>query len=151
MFLASIPHTWAEAPMRTTSSTSVRTAVRFDFDGTTYEWRANQAPRLGRIATTYWNYKLAARYVFPHDVGFSTAYRPQSGFQVGRRATVQLPNAGAERVMANPYDDRAPSVGIFDVRVEKHVHLRNGAGLTLLLDGFNLFNDAAVLNYRTNR
>ena len=150
MFLTSLLHTWAEAPMRTTSSTSVRTAARFDFiDGTTYEWQANQAPRLGRVSTSYWNYKLAGRYVFSRDVALSVAYRLQSGFQVGRRVTVQLPNAGTERVMATPYDDRAPSVGIFDVRAEKGVRLRTGARLTLMLDAFNLFNDAAVLNFRT--
>ena len=51
--------------------------------------------------------------------------------------------------MANPYDDRAPSVGIFDLRAEKRLSLRRGVGLTLLLDAFNVLNDAAVLNFRT--
>ena len=149
MFLTSFLHTWAAAPLQTTSSTSVRTAARFDFvDGTTYEWKANQA-RLGRVATTYWNYKLVGRYVFPHEIGLTAAYRLQSGFQVGRRINVQLPNAGTERVMANAYDDRAPHVGLFDVRAEKRFGIRGGVGLTLLLDVFNVLNDAAVLNFRT--
>ncbi|MCY4030262.1 MAG: TonB-dependent receptor, partial [Acidobacteria bacterium] len=105
MFLTSLLHTWAEAPLLTTSSTSVRTAARFDFvDGTTYEWQPNQA-RFGRVATSYWNYKLVGRYVFPYEIGLTAAYRLQSGFQVGRRINVPLPNAGTERVMANPYDD----------------------------------------------
>ncbi len=149
MFLTSFLHTWAAAPLQTTSSTSVRTAARFDFvDGTTYEWQANQV-RFGRVSTSYWNYKLAGRYVFPYEIGFTAAYRLQSGYQVGRQINVQLPNAGTERVMANPYDDRAPSVGIFDLRVEKRLALRRGVGLTLLLDAFNVLNGAAVLNFRT--
>ena len=149
MFLTSFLHTWAAAPLRTTSSTSVRTAARFDFvDGTTYEWQANQA-RFGRVSTTYWNYKLVGRYVLPYEIGLAAAYRLQSGFQVGRRINVQLPNAGTERVMANPYDDRAPNVGVFDVRAEKRWELGGGVGLTLLLDAFNVLNDAAVLNFRT--
>ena len=149
MFLTSFMHTWAEAPLQTTSSTGVRTAARFDFvDGTTYEWQANQT-RLGRVVTSYWNYKLAARYVLPHEIGLTAAYRLQSGFQVGRQINVQLPNAGTERVMADPYDDRAPSVGIVDVRAEKRLGLRGGAGLTLLMDAFNVLNGAAVLNFRT--
>ncbi|MDE2691876.1 MAG: TonB-dependent receptor [Acidobacteriota bacterium] len=149
MLLTSFMHTRARAPLRTTSSTSVRTAARFDFiEGTTYEWQANQA-RFGRVTTTYWNYKLAGRYVFPRDIGFTASYRLQSGFQVGRRITVQLPNAGTERVMANPYDDRAPNVGIFDLRAEKQFALRDGVHLTLLLDAFNVLNDATVLNFRT--
>ena len=94
MLLTSFLHTRARALLRTTSSTSVRTAARFDFvDGTTYEWQANQA-RFGRVTTSYWNYKLAGRYVFPQEVGFTAAYRLQSGYPVGRRITVQLPNAG---------------------------------------------------------
>ncbi len=149
MLLTSFLHTRARALLQTTSSASVRTAARFDFvDGTTYEWRVNQA-RFGRVATTYWNYKLAGRYVFPYEIGFSAAYRLQSGYQVGRRITVQLPNAGTERVMANPYDERAPHVGIFDLRAEKQLALRAGVSLTLLLDAFNVLNDASVLNFRT--
>ena len=149
MLLTSFLHTRAKALLRTTSSTSVRTAARFDFvDGTTYEWQANQA-RFGRVTTTYWNYKLAGRHVFPHEIGFTAAYRLQSGYQVGRRISVQLPNAGTERVMANPYNNRAPSVGIFDLRAEKGLALRDRVRLTVLLDAFNVLNDAAVLNFRT--
>ena len=149
MLLTSFLHTWAAAPLRTTSSTSVRTAARFDFvEGTTYEWQANQT-RFGRVATSYWNYKLAGRYVFPYEIGLAAAYRLQSGFQVGRQINVPLPNAGTERVMANPYDDRAPSVGIVDLRAEKQLVLRGGVSLTLLLDAFNVLNDATVLNFRT--
>ena len=149
MLLTSFLHTRAKALLRTTSSTSVRTAARFDFvDGTNYEWQANQA-RFGRVATTYWNYKLAGRYMFPHKIGLTATYRLQSGFQVGRRITVRLPNAGTERVLADPYLGRAPNVGIFDLRGEKQLALRNGLSLTLLLDSFNVLNDVTVLNFRT--
>ena len=51
--------------------------------------------------------------------------------------------------MATRYDDRAPSVGIFDLRADKQLTLRDGVSLTLLLDAFNVLNDAAVLNFRT--
>ena len=126
-------------------STGSRTSPR---TGATYEWQANQA-RFGRVTTTYWNYKLAGRYLFRREIGFTAAYRLQSGYQVGRRITVQLPNAGTERAMANPYDDRAPSVGMLDLRAEKQLALRNNVSVTLLLDAFNVLNDAAVLNFRT--
>ena len=149
MFLTSFLHTWANAYMRTTSSNSVRAAARFDFiEGTTYEWQANQSLRLGPIDTTYWNYKLVARYIFPYDIGVSASYKLQSGFQTGRRISVRLPNAGTERVMANGYPDRAPNVGIFDMRAEKSFDI-GGANMALLFDGFNLTNSATVLNYRT--
>lgn len=150
LFLTSFLHTWANAYMRTTASTSVRAAARYDFvEGTTYEWRPNQALRLGPIDTTYWNYKMVARYIFPHDIGVSASYKLQSGFQTGRRANVRLPNAGTERVMPDGYDNRAPNVGIFDMRAEKSFNLPQGATLALLFDGFNLTNSSTVLNYRT--
>ena len=48
MLLTSFLRTWAETPMRTMSSTSARTAARFDFiDGTTCGSQANQAPSSG--------------------------------------------------------------------------------------------------------
>ena len=150
MFLTSFLHTWANAYMRTTSSGSVRAAARFDFvEGTTYEWRANQSLRLGPIDTTYWNYKLVARYIFPYDIGVSASYKLQSGFQTGRRVSVRLPNAGTERVMPDGYNDRAPNVGIFDMRAEKSFDIMGGANMALLFDGFNLTNSSTVLNYRT--
>ena len=150
MFLTSFLHTWANAYMRTTSSGSVRAAARFDFvEGTTYEWQANQSLRLGPIDTTYWNYKMVGRYIFPYDIGVSASYKLQSGFQTARRISVRLPNAGSERVMASPYDERAPNVGIFDMRAEKSFDIPGGATMALLFDGFNLTNSATVLNYRT--
>lgn len=150
MFLTSFLHTWANAYMRTTASTSVRAAARFDFvEGTTYEWRPNQSLRLGAIDTTYWNYKMVGRYIFPWDVGVSASYKLQSGYQTARRISVRLPNAGTERVMASPYDERAPSVGIFDMRAEKAFTLPKGVNVALLFDGFNLLNSSTVLNYRT--
>lgn len=87
--------------------------------------------------------------MFPHRIGFTAPYRLQSVYQVGRRISVQLPNAGTERVVANPHDDRAPSVGIFDLRAEKQFALRDAVSLTVLLDAFNVLHDAAVLNFRT--
>lgn len=150
MFLTSFLHTWANAHMRTTASTSPRAAARFDFiEGTTYEWQPNQSLRLGAIDTTYWNYKMVARYIFPWDIGVSASYKLQSGYQTARRISVRLPNAGTERVMASPYDERAPNVGIYDMRAEKSFLLPKGVNLSLLFDGFNLFNSSTVLNYRT--
>ena len=122
MLLTSFLHTRARALLRTTSSTSVRTAARLDFvDGTTYGWQANQT-RFGRVTTTCGNYRLAGRYVFPHGIEFTAAYRLQSGCRVGRRINVRPANAGTERVMANPYDDPTSSVDIFDLRVRSSSH-----------------------------
>ena len=92
---------------------------------------------------------MVARYIFPYDIGVSASYKLQSGYQTARRISVRLPNAGTERVMAGPYDERAPNVGIFDMRAEKSFNLPQGATMALLFDGFNLVNSSTVLNYRT--
>ena len=53
-----------------------------------------------------------------------------------------------ERVMPDGYNDRAPNVGIFDMRAEKSFDQPGGANMALLFDSFNLTNGATVLNYR---
>ena len=68
----------------------------------------------------------------------SASYKLQSGYETGRRVSVRLPNAGTERVMPDGYNDRAPNVGIFDMRAEKSFNIMGGATMALLFDGFNL-------------
>jgi hypothetical protein len=90
------------------------------------------------------------RYVFAYDIGVSASYKLQSGFNYPRELSVTLPNAGAELIPAEPFDaNRAPNVGIFDVRVEKSFALGRPGRITGMLDVFNLSNSNVVTNART--
>ena len=62
---------------------------------------------------------------------------------------MRLPNAGTDRLVAKPYDERAPSGGISDLRAEKQFGFQHAVGLTVVLDAFNVLNDAPVLTFRT--
>jgi outer membrane receptor protein involved in Fe transport len=62
---------------------------------------------------------------------------------------VTLPNAGAEAIPAEAFDaNRAPNVGIFDIRVEKAFEIGKAGRVTPMLDIFNLTNSDVVTNAR---
>jgi hypothetical protein len=146
MFLTSFQHTWASDYRSTHSSTSSLGVAR---NSTNYYWQPNRR-RFGQQPTTWWNFKMVGRYVFKYDIGVSASYKLQSGYNITRRINVRLPNAGSERVQAEPSEnERAPNVGIFDIRFEKTfvIHPR-WARVTGMVDFFNLFNSNPVTNYR---
>ena len=92
---------------------------------------------------------MIGRYVAPLDVGISGSYKLQSGRQWGRSLSVTLPTAGAETIRVEPVTaHRAPSVGIFDVRVDKSFRFA-GHRLTAMLDAFNLTNSGVPVTFRT--
>ena len=150
LLLTSFEHTWLTDWRRSASSTSTLGVLRALQPAlTTWLWRPNQR-YLGEGETSIWNYKLVGRYVFPYDIGISASYKLQSGFNYPRELSVNLPNAGAETIPAEPFDtNRAPNVGIFDVRVEKSFAVGRPGRITGMLDIFNLTNSDVVTNART--
>jgi outer membrane receptor protein involved in Fe transport len=146
LLMTSFEHTWAEDYRATTSSTSALGVARM---GQSFLWRPNQR-RFGRQKTTYWNYKLVGRYVFPHGIGVSASYKLQSGYNIAREISVALPGAGSEVILADRLEnDRAPNVGILDFRVEKSFNLGGRKGtITPMLDVFNATNSDTIVNFR---
>jgi hypothetical protein len=149
LLLTSFEHTWLSDWRRAASSTSTLGVLGAQRPGlTTWVWRPNQRI-FGEGETTFWNYKLVGRYIFPYDIGVSASYKLQSGYNYPRELSVNLPNAGAELIPAEEFDaNRAPNVGIFDVRLEKSFGLGRPGRITGMLDIFNLTNSSTVTNAR---
>jgi hypothetical protein len=149
LLLTSFEHTWLTDWRRAASSTStlgVLAAQRPTL--TTWVWRPNQRI-FGEGETTFWNYKLVGRYIFPYDIGVSASYKLQSGYQYPRELSVNLPNAGAELIPAEEFNaNRAPNVSIFDVRLEKSFLLGRPGRITGMVDLFNLTNSSTITNAR---
>ncbi len=149
LLLTSYEYSWLKDWRRSLSGTGSLDVLRAVQPGlTTWLWRPNQR-LFGEGETTFWNYKLVGRYVFPYDIGVSASYKLQSGFNYPRELSVNLPNAGAETIPAEPFDaNRAPNVGIFDVRLEKSFALGRPGRVTGMVDLFNLTNSGVVTNAR---
>jgi outer membrane receptor protein involved in Fe transport len=146
MLLTSFGYTWLKQFHANTSTTSVLSAAG---NGKSYDWRPNLR-RFGRETSTIWNYKLIGRYVAPWEIGISASYKLQSGRQWGRSLNVTLPTAGSETIRVEPVTaNRAPNVGIFDLRLDKSFKVTKLGKLTAMMDVFNLTNDDAVIVFRT--
>lgn len=145
MALTSFGYTWLNQFFGTTSTTNSLDSAGL---GKAYNWRPNQR-RFGREQSSLYNYKLIGRYEFPYGVGFSASYKYQSGRNWGRSLSVALPTAGSETIRVEQADaQRAPNVGIFDIRVDKSFRLKGSHRITGMLDAFNLTNSDAVTNFR---
>jgi hypothetical protein len=151
LLLSSFEYSWLEDWRRSTLSTSSLAVLRAPQAGltTTWLWRPNQR-WIGEGQTSTWNYKLVGRYIFPYDIGVSASYKLQSGFHYPRELSVRLPIAGvSETIPAEPFDaNRAPDVGIFDIRLEKSFALGKPGRVTGMVDFFNLTNSGVVTNAR---
>lgn len=149
LLLTSYQQSWATDWRRSASSTSSLGVLRSLSPGlTTWLWRPNQR-REGQGETSFWNYKLVGRYMFPYEIGVSGSFKLQSGFNYAREISVNLPNAGAEAIPAESFDsNRAPNVAILDIRAEKSFQLGNAGRVTGILDVFNLTNSGVVTNAR---
>jgi|GEM_PF-321185 len=147
MLLASFEHTWANdfrSPVQ--ASTSSLGTVR---QATSFLWQPNQR-QFGREDTTFWNFKILGRYELPWDLAVAGSYKLQSGFQYGRYASVALPNAGAQNIAMEPVNaNRAPNVGILDIRAEKAIKFGGSRKITAMVDVFNALNSDVVTNFRT--
>jgi hypothetical protein len=150
MVLTSFGYTWLSQHNGVTSTTSAVDSVGLS---KTFNWSPNQrrfGADGGREDTTIWNYKVIGRYVLPWDFGLSGSYKLQSGRQWGRTIAASLTNAGNQTVRVEPANfNRAPNVGIFDIRADKSFTLPNKMGrLTAMVDVFNLTNSSTVTNFR---
>jgi outer membrane receptor protein involved in Fe transport len=116
-----------------------------------YNWIPNQRNQgdEGKDVGSLWSYKLIGRYVFNWDIGVSGSYKLQSGRNFGRTINAALPVSGSQTVLVeSPTAQRAPNVGILDVRVDKTFKLGRYGRLTGMFDVFNLTNSSAVTNFR---
>jgi hypothetical protein len=145
MALTAFGYTWLDQFHNVTSTTSALDSIGL---GKSYLWRPNQ--QMNALQTsTLWNFKLIGRYVFPYEIGVSGSYKLQSGRNWGRTISVSLPNAGSETILAEPANaQRAPNVGIFDIRLDKSFSVGRYGRLTGMLDVFNATNSDAVTNFR---
>jgi outer membrane receptor protein involved in Fe transport len=146
MMLTSFGYTWLNDIYDNTSSTSSLGAAG---NSRSYDWRPN-VRRFGSEQTTIWNYKLLGRYVLPFDIGVGGSYKLQSGRQWGRSLAVTLPVAGSETIRVEPVDaNRAPSVGIVDLRIDKSFRFPKGQRVTGYIDVFNALNANPPITFRT--
>ncbi|MGE0816921.1 MAG: hypothetical protein AB7O28_26450, partial [Vicinamibacterales bacterium] len=97
-----------------------------------------------------WNYKIVGRYVLPYDLGLSGSWKVQSGNQWGRATNVNFPGDGAQNVrMEEASANRAPTVAILDMRVDKSFRFGRFGKVTGQIDVFNLTNSGTVTVFRT--
>ncbi|HET9831604.1 MAG TPA: hypothetical protein VFP91_07840, partial [Vicinamibacterales bacterium] len=153
LLLTSFEHTWADDFRNTTTLTGALDVVRQAVTGQTGATNVMSQPnrrRLGRQETTYWNYKVLGRYVFPYDFGVSGSYKLQSGYNWGRNTSVSLPNAGSESILMEPLSsNRTANVHILDFRVEKGFRLARAGKVTGMMDLFNALNANPTTGFRT--
>jgi outer membrane receptor protein involved in Fe transport len=130
----------------TQASTSPIEAMR---TALVYNWERNLQENYGRQDSRFWNFKAVGRYVLPFELGISTSYKLQSGYNYARSISVRLPNAGTEAIHATPIaDHRADDVGIWDLRVDYTLPLGARGRLTLMGDVYNVLNSNPVVNFR---
>ncbi len=157
LLMTSFEHTWADdfrntgAPTGNLDVARQATFTPFTAAYRTVLWNPNRR-RLGRQETTYWNYKLVGRYVFPYEIGISSSYKLQSGFNWARAISVPgsaLPGAGSEEILAEPLSsNRTENVHILDFRVEKGLKLGRIGKVTGMVDIFNIMNANPITNFR---
>ncbi len=149
MFLTSYMYTRRNIFMDTTQdSTNRLQAMRTE---PIYNWEPNLQRYFGRQDDTFWNFKVVGRYVFDVGIGVATSYKLQSGRNWARRISVRLPTANvSENIHAVPIaDDRAPNVGIWDVRVDYTFDFNKAGRLTVMGDLYNITNSNVVVNFRS--
>ena len=153
LLLTSFEHTWADDFRNTTTGTGALDVVRQAVTGISGATNVMSQPnrrRFGLQETTYWNYKVIGRYVFPHDIGVSGSYKLQSGYNWGRNTSVAFPNAGSESVLMEPVSaNRTENVHIIDFRAEKGFRIRGAGKVTGMMDLFNALNQNPIVGFRT--
>jgi hypothetical protein len=112
-------------------------------------WLPNQR-RFGRLTERTWNVKAIGRYEGPWGISASSTVRLNSGYNWGRRITVNLPQAGRENMLAEPVtSNRGLTTKIVDLRLDKTMSIGGGRNLTAVVDVFNVLNSNTVINFTT--
>jgi Carboxypeptidase regulatory-like domain len=149
MLLTSFGYTWLDQIHNMTSSTST-TGVAGNLRSFFYRPSQLMFGDGGYEQTTTFNYKVIGRYVLPYDFGLSGSWKFQSGYQWGRVTSVTFPGDGAQNIRMEPVTaNRAPNVGIADVRFDKSLRFGKVGKLTAQIDVFNLMNAGTVTTFRS--
>ena len=102
------------------------------------------------LTETTWNAKVIGRYEGPWGVSASSTLRLNSGYNWGRRITVNLPQAGRENMLAEPVtSNRGLTTKIVDLRLDKTLNIGGSRKLTAIVDVFNVLNSNTVINFTT--
>ena len=112
--------------------------------GTTYQY--GFIPLIQDV--TNWQFKGAARYVMPHDVGVAGTLRYVSGFPWAPLLSVGVGNVGTQTIFLDHLDNRrSDTVSILDFRVDKAIQVGDFGELQVMLDIFNALNNASETNF----
>ena len=100
-------------------------------------------------SVTNWQFKGAARYVMPYEVGVAGTLRYVSGFPWAPLLSVGIGNVGTQTIFLDHLDNRrSETVSILDFRVDKAVSLGDSSEIQFMLDVFNALNNASETNFR---
>lgn len=101
--------------------------------------------------TNNWQFKSAARYVMPYDIGTAATLRVVSGFPWAPRLAIDVGNVGTKRIFLDDLNSRrSDTVSILDFRVDKSFDLGARANIIFIVDIFNALNNASETNFNMN-
>ena len=97
---------------------------------------------------TNWQFKGAARYVMPYDIGVAGTLRYVSGFPWAPLLSVGVGNVGNQTIFLDNLDNRrSDTVAILDFRVDKAIALGDFGEIQFMVDFFNALNNASETNF----
>ena len=97
---------------------------------------------------TNWQFKGAARYVLPYDVGLAGTLRYVSGFPWAPLLSVPVGNVGNQTIFLDHLDNRrSDTVAILDFRADKAVQIGDFGEIQFMVDFFNALNNASETNF----
>lgn len=100
---------------------------------------------------TNWQFKSAARYVFPYDIGAAATYRLVSGFPWAPLLSIGVGNVGDQTIfLDNLNERRSDTVQILDFRLDKSFSLGGRADIQVMVDVFNALNNTSETNFVMN-
>jgi outer membrane receptor protein involved in Fe transport len=104
-----------------------------------------------RQETRYWNAKLLARYLAPHEFGLAVSVRYQSGFPWAPVHRLLVPNVGTKAILLTDMNEnRSEDVVVADLRVDKSWRFGGHYRVTAMADVYNLLNANPPTNFIVN-
>jgi outer membrane receptor protein involved in Fe transport len=101
-----------------------------------------------RQETKYWNAKLLARYVAPHEFGLALSVRYQGGFPWAPVHRLPVPNVGTKAILLTDLNEnRSEDVIVADLRVDKSWTFGGHYRITAMADVYNLLNANPPTNF----
>lgn len=133
------------------SETYDRTNFDF-FDRGAYAPESGGAGLPGVYVNSRWQAKIAALFQLPFGINFSGVFQARDGYIVPYYELLYRQGLGWTRLYEPDKkfgDDRLPGFWILNLGLEKTFRLSNSASVTLLVNGYNITNNAATLNVDT--